>query len=90
MRKTTHPPDNTHHRHGRSPSPRGGRQVPQRSLCELVRLLCNPHPSQGKARYINPEFEVINLLNSDIITNSGTETTQIENGDGIWDLNQNA
>ena len=41
-------------------------------------------------KYINPEFEVINLLNSDIITNSGTETTQIENGDGIWDLNQNA
>ena len=40
-------------------------------------------------KYINPEFEVINLLNSDIITNSGTETTQIENGDGIWDLNQN-
>ena len=40
--------------------------------------------------YNSPEFEVINLLNSDIITDSGTETTQIENGDGIWDLNQNA
>jgi len=40
--------------------------------------------------YINPEIEVINLLNSDIITNSGTETTQVENTDGIWDLNQNA
>ena len=40
--------------------------------------------------YNSPEFEVINLLNSDIITNSGTETTQVENGDGIWDLNQNA
>ena len=39
--------------------------------------------------YINPEIEVINLLNSDIITNSGTETTQVENTDGIWDLNQN-
>ena len=40
--------------------------------------------------YNSPEFEVINLLNSDIITNSGTETTQVENSDGIWDLNQNA
>ena len=40
--------------------------------------------------YNSPEFEVVDLLNSDIITNSGTETTQIENGDGIWDLNQNA
>ena len=40
--------------------------------------------------YINPEIEVIKLLNSDIITNSGTETTQVENTDGIWDLNQNA
>ena len=72
MRKTTHPPQ----------------AVPQRSLCELVRLLCNPHPSQGKARYINPEIEILNLTNSDIIANSGTETTQVENGDGIWDLNQ--
>ena len=40
--------------------------------------------------YNSPEFEVINLLNSDIITDSGTETTQVENSDGIWDLNQNA
>ena len=40
--------------------------------------------------YNSPEFEVVDLLNSDIITNSGTETTQVENGDGIWDLNQNA
>ena len=40
--------------------------------------------------YNTPEFEVINLLNSDIITDSGTETTQIPDGDGIWDLNQNA
>ena len=38
--------------------------------------------------YNSPEFEVVDLLNSDIITNSGTETTQVENGDGIWDLNQ--
>ena len=40
--------------------------------------------------YINPEIEVLNLVNTDIITNSGTETTQVENNDGIWDLNQNA
>jgi len=40
--------------------------------------------------YKKPDFEVINLANSDIITNSGTETTQVENTDGIWDLNQNA
>ena len=40
--------------------------------------------------YINPEIEKLNLTNSEIITNSGTETTQVENGDGIWDLNQNA
>jgi len=38
--------------------------------------------------YNSPEIEVINLLNSDIITNSGTETTQVENTDGVWDLNQ--
>ena len=41
-------------------------------------------------KYINPEIEVLNLVNTDIITNSGTETTQVENNDGIWDLNQNA
>ena len=40
--------------------------------------------------YVNPTLEILNLANSDIITNSGTETTQVENGDGIWDLNQNA
>ena len=38
--------------------------------------------------YINPEIEVLNLVATDIITNSGTETTQVENNDGIWDLNQ--
>ena len=38
--------------------------------------------------YINPDFEVINLTNSDIITTSGTETTAVENTDGVWDLNQ--
>ena len=38
--------------------------------------------------YNSPEFEVLNLLNSDIITNSGTETTQVESNDGVWDLNQ--
>ena len=40
--------------------------------------------------YVNPTLEILNLTNSDIITNSGTETTQVENGDGIWDLNQSA
>jgi len=40
--------------------------------------------------YVSPELEIINLVNTDIITNSGTETTQVENTDGIWDLNQNA
>jgi len=40
--------------------------------------------------YINPDIEVINLINADIITTSGTETTAVENTDGIWDLNQNA
>ena len=38
--------------------------------------------------YINPEIEVLNLANTDIITNSGTETTAVENTDGVWDLNQ--
>ena len=40
--------------------------------------------------YANPEIEILNLVNSDIITGSGTETTAVENTDGIWDLNQNA
>ena len=40
--------------------------------------------------YINPNLEVINLVNADIITTSGTETTAVENTDGVWDLNQNA
>ena len=38
--------------------------------------------------YNSPELEVLNLLNSDIITNSGTETTAVENTEGVWDLNQ--
>ena len=38
--------------------------------------------------YINPNLEVINLVNSDIITTSGTETTAVENSNGVWDLNQ--
>ena len=38
--------------------------------------------------YINPDFEVITLVNADIITTSGTETTAVENTDGVWDLNQ--
>ena len=38
--------------------------------------------------YITPELEMLNLTNSDIITNSGTETTAVENTEGVWDLNQ--
>ena len=38
--------------------------------------------------YVNPDFEVINLIHADIITTSGTETTAVENTDGVWDLNQ--
>jgi len=38
--------------------------------------------------YDLPQFEVLNLINADIITNSGTETTAVENTDGVWDLNQ--
>ena len=40
--------------------------------------------------YISPEIEILNLNNSDIITNSPTEMTQVENSNGIWDLNHNA
>ena len=38
--------------------------------------------------YNSPEFEVINLASADIITASGTETTAVENTDGVWNLNQ--
>lgn len=34
--------------------------------------------------YINPDFEVINLVNADIITTSGTETPLYDETDGIW------
>ena len=38
-------------------------------------------------KYINPELEVIELENEDIITTSiGTETTPKEDNDGIWDF----
>ena len=38
-------------------------------------------------KYINPEIEVIELKESDIITTSpGTETSVYEENDGIWDL----
>ena len=40
-------------------------------------------------KYINPELEVIELENEDIITTSiGTETTPKEDNDGIWDFDQ--
>ena len=38
--------------------------------------------------YIKPEFEVVELQNSDIITTSpGTETPWYEENDGVWELN---
>ena len=43
-----------------------------------------------EASYISPEIEIISLNNADIITKSPTETTQVENTDGMWDLNHNA
>ena len=41
-------------------------------------------------KYINPEIEVVELKESDIITtSSGTETPLYEENDGIWDLDIN-
>ena len=38
--------------------------------------------------YIKPEYEVVELQNSDIITTSpGTETPWYEENDGVWELN---
>ena len=38
--------------------------------------------------YNNPEFEIVELEKTDIITTSpGTETTPKDESDGIWDLN---
>ena len=38
-------------------------------------------------KYINPEFEVLEVKASDIITTSpGVETPWYEESDGIWDL----
>ena len=40
--------------------------------------------------YINPEFEIVEVRSSDIITTSpGTETTPKDETDGIWDLDIN-
>lgn len=37
--------------------------------------------------YINPEIEVIETSNNDVITTSlGTETSTMDEYDGIWDL----
>ena len=44
----------------------------------------------GVSSYVSPEIEILNLNNRDIITKSPTETTLMENSDGIWDLNHNA
>ena len=38
-------------------------------------------------KYNNPEFDIIKLDVTDIITSSlGTETTPKDDNDGIWDL----
>ena len=38
-------------------------------------------------KYMNPELEIIELEANDIITTSpGTETTQKDETDGIWDM----
>ena len=38
--------------------------------------------------YTTPKMEMIELENSDIITESpGTETTPKDESDGIWDMN---
>ena len=38
--------------------------------------------------YTTPKMEMIELENSDIITESpGTETTPKDENDGIWDMN---
>ena len=38
-------------------------------------------------KYINPEFEIVEVNTTEIITTSqGTETPPYEEGDGIWDL----
>ena len=49
---------------------------------------CRFATSLKEGGYVKPELEILNLTNSDIITNSGTETTQVESNDGVWDLNQ--
>ena len=44
----------------------------------------------GFKKYVNPEFEVVKINTSDIITTSpGTETPWYEESDGIWDLSIN-
>ncbi len=38
-------------------------------------------------KYINPEFEIVKINTSDVITTSpGTETPRTEESEGIWDL----
>ena len=39
-------------------------------------------------KYLEPTFEILKI-EDEIITTSGTETTHVENTDGVWDLNQN-
>ena len=39
-------------------------------------------------KYEQPILEALEI-NQDVLTTSGTETTAVENTDGVWDLNQN-
>ena len=66
--------------------------LPQWGMGELPPALGGGGPLAvvGVSTYVSPEIEIINLNNSDIITKSPTETTLMENSDGIWDLNHNA
>ena len=41
----------------------------------------------GFKKYVNPEFEVVKINTSDIITTSpGTETPWYEESDGSWEI----
>ena len=41
-------------------------------------------------KYVNPEIEVVEVADSDIITSSpGTETPGYEESDGIWEMGIN-
>ena len=40
-------------------------------------------------KYLDPEFEIVEIKTEDIITTSpGTQTTPMPDNDGIWDFDQ--